>query len=225
MDQPHPVDEQNIEDYVLGRLSPAEAEKLEEHLFDCPDCLERLHVVDRYQQAVKEVAREEANVEGSLGSPLHEVGRTPSWMTIAAALLLIAIPAYLLGTFFGLGLDSPLDPASVRLFELSPERSASSTDVASVVIAQSTKPREWIVLALDTGESSFDRYEAVLERDAVVWREELRRAGTGRVSLGLPSTFLEAGRYRLTLRGLSTDGHRPLVASFSFEVQSPIKIK
>ena len=44
-----------VEQYLLGRLEPAQEERFEDHYFDCPRCLERLRVVE---EARAELARQ-----------------------------------------------------------------------------------------------------------------------------------------------------------------------
>ncbi len=48
---------EQLVDYLLGELPPAEEEHVEEHLFTCSTCAERLEAVTRIERSVAEVAR------------------------------------------------------------------------------------------------------------------------------------------------------------------------
>lgn len=75
-DRGHCSDEA-IEQYSLGRLSAAEAEKFEEHLLICPACQERLEREDEFTRSMR------AALEQPAAPPRHV--RRWRWPVMAAA--------------------------------------------------------------------------------------------------------------------------------------------
>ena len=91
------VQERQIADlYLMGRLSPVEAEEFEEHYLGCPECLEELELSEGFQAGLKRVAAEDvakALVVRRLGlmAWLARAARSRGAGLLAAAVLLVAV--------------------------------------------------------------------------------------------------------------------------------------
>src|SRR5688572_24171316 len=85
-----------IEQYVRGKLPPAERRAFQEHLFECDECFQQAELTARFVAGVREASR-----TGVLTAPQPERARTvgawfnqgwaSGWGTAVAASLLIAI--------------------------------------------------------------------------------------------------------------------------------------
>lgn len=97
------IDETHVvERYLLGQLSPQEAETFEDHYLDCPECLDRLELSKRLRQGLLQVATEEAvqtavvRRAGVLAA-LARLGRSRQLgLVLAAAVVVLLLPAGLL---------------------------------------------------------------------------------------------------------------------------------
>jgi len=97
------IDETHVvERYLLGQLSPQEAETFEDHYVDCAECLDRLELSRRLRQGLLQVATEDAVqavVVQRLGllARLSRLGRSRHLgLALAAAAVLLLLPAGLL---------------------------------------------------------------------------------------------------------------------------------
>jgi hypothetical protein len=91
------IAEQNvIERYLMGQLTPEEEELFEEHLLECQDCRRQVEWEEDFQNSLHTVAAAEA-----ARAAVVRVGllawlarhRAAGWLLTAAALLLVALPA------------------------------------------------------------------------------------------------------------------------------------
>jgi hypothetical protein len=94
------IDETHVvERYLLGQLSPQEAETFEDHYLDCPECLERLELSKRLRQGLLQVATEEAVRTAAvhrlgLLAALARLGRSRQLgLVLAAAVVVLLLPA------------------------------------------------------------------------------------------------------------------------------------
>jgi hypothetical protein len=98
----HYIEGHNIPDrYLQGTLSAAERARFEEHMIDCPECLDRLETTEDFRRSLRTVAAEYAATSRVDARP----GRRPRWIGItgwrqgllaAAMLVLVALPSALL---------------------------------------------------------------------------------------------------------------------------------
>jgi putative zinc finger protein len=99
----HYIEEAGITDrYLLGKLTPEEQDRFEEHFVDCPECLDRLETTRNFRCALKtavaeDAARSRAHVQAGLLAWL--VSRS-HWQLAALLLAMILLPAVLATTFF-----------------------------------------------------------------------------------------------------------------------------
>lgn len=90
------IAEQNvIERYLLGKLTPEEEERFEEHLLECQDCRQQVEWEEDFQNSLHTVAADEA-----ARAAVVRVGllawlarhRAAGWLLAAAVLLVLAFP-------------------------------------------------------------------------------------------------------------------------------------
>jgi len=86
------------ERYLLGRLSPEEAELFEQHLLYCPRCQERVESTEAMVDGLRTVAGEDAATASRLGvlAWLARRGRAVRWSLAAALLLAFLVPGLIL---------------------------------------------------------------------------------------------------------------------------------
>lgn len=239
------IDEQLVVDrYLMGKLTAEEAERFEEHYLHCPRCLDLLEEAERFRGAVRQVAAEDA-ARGPGGPPAAEreaaeggarvlpfparLFATPGrrGLIAAAALAALILPPALLYRQLQ---DAEKElararrpPARTAIFSLGLERGGPRTSEPTHRIRLGSEP-EWIVLSLDLGHAGHDAYRAVVLREGEHEREEVwRGAGLqpdaqGALAIGFPSSFLEAGDYRIRVEPTDADREPPSVASFTFRV-------
>jgi hypothetical protein len=91
------IEEQDLVDrYVMGKLSPAEAERFEEHYLSCPECLDRLDLAESMQRGFKRAAGEDATRlaaarQLALVAWLSRLGRSRQLAVLAMAVFVIAV--------------------------------------------------------------------------------------------------------------------------------------
>ncbi len=95
------IDEHNvIARYGMGKLSPAECVRFEEHFVDCPQCQKQLEAAMDFRQALTTVAAEDAARShfGASASPFWPAAQSwkPALIAVAACLIILAVPAFLL---------------------------------------------------------------------------------------------------------------------------------
>lgn len=229
------IDENLVVDrYVMGRLSLEEAERFEEHYVHCPRCLDQLEEAERFRGAVREVATEDApraprrHPDEPRARVLPFPARllaTPGRRGLIAAALLAALvlpPALLYRQIR----NTEEELARVRqpqartvLFPVGRERGGSSPTEPSHRIRLGSEP-EWIVLSLDLGFPEHDAYRATaLREQEEVWRGEgLTPDSRGALVIGVPSSFLQAGDYRVRVEPVPPDADSRSVATFTFRV-------
>lgn len=85
-----------VERYVLGRLTPEEEERFEEHLLECPECRLQVEREDDFQDSLHTVAAEEAVRATVRVGVISWLSRRRGWLLVAALLLLAVFPLWLL---------------------------------------------------------------------------------------------------------------------------------
>jgi anti-sigma factor RsiW len=197
-----------VDRYVLGRLSPTDAERFEEHYLSCPACLEQIELTERLravatQAAVVEASRPRAASWASFGAK-----KTP--LLLAAALLLAALaPAYL---WWRTGAARP--EANALVLTLAAVRGGGAAD-QEVQLGEGTPS---VVLSLELEGAGTARYRAVVARDGrELWRsDDLRPSAQETLVVTLPAALLAPGEYRVDIAEAAPPG-RP-VASFAFRI-------
>ncbi len=214
----HPeIDEEAVVDrYVAGKLSAAECERFEAHFLNCPACIQGIEDAERLQRGLSLAAAEDVVARQTILSVAWHAVRSRTGLAMAAAMLVMGlIPASFLWQRAGrLGAD--LDAARRALAE--ERRPRLNTPILALVatrageqplqqISLRTEP-EWIVLAVELGDTARPRYEVSLTAaDGTVITEspDLEPSFRGTVTVSLHSSLLPAGDYRLRV---ASDGQQ-----------------
>lgn len=233
-------DDNLVERYLLGRLAAAEAARFEDHYLDCPECLEKLELSRRLRDGLREVTAEDgARLAGTaLLAWLLRRGRRLRTGLAVALLGAVILPWTLLaprvsrlaGESERLAgeLALALSPqVRTPVYSLSPERSAPGEEPSTRITLRPTP--EWVVLALQLPPSPspppggpIDGYRVRL---FAAEGEPLWQGGpfvpdaSGRVTLSVHSSWLEAADHTVELDGVTAEGEAGPVARFAFRVR------
>ncbi len=91
MDHSYIDEHQVAELYLLGKLSPEEAARFEEHSMSCPECLDRLETAETLRLGLRAVAAREVAVEAVKMGLLARLVRSRLAPLALTALLVIAV--------------------------------------------------------------------------------------------------------------------------------------
>ena len=228
------IDECQIpERYLQRKLAAEETERFEEHLLECPECLERLELAERFQVALRDVVAEDAAREATRAGLLAALARLGRWrglgFVIAAVLLLPS--AFLVLRLDRLeserarleqrleqALAPRVDPPRMRLGS---QRGSPGQDPATHRVTVTSQP-EWIVLVLEADAvADADVCDVSLDGPGIAWRAEAAgRDPRGDVVLWLHSTTLAPGDHRAVISCASPAGADTRRTEFSFRVVS-----
>ena len=220
------IDEnQVVERYVMGQLPRHQVAEFEEHFLGCSECPRRLELAERLHRGLRGVAAEEVEraVRGRVWAALRRLAGRRWWP--AAALTAAAIAGVLLLRAESQRLRLARELARVTepqarsaVVHLDAERSGAGAPATRIRLGSDHR---WILLqtAELEGEAAAGPLRAILEGPGgeVVWRAEGLAAGAdGSVSLGVHSSFLVPGDYRLRLEKQAASP----VASARFRVET-----
>ena len=243
MDHVRIEDDNLIERYLLGQLAAAEVARFEDHYLDCPECLEKLEFSRRLRDGLKEVAAEDGAqlARTAVLAWLLRRGRAFQAGMVVALLTLAVLPlAFLAPQMARLSGESErlagelaraLSPqARTPVYSLSPERSGLREEPSTRITLRSAP--EWVVLALQlppfqspfqsptsTGAKGFRVRLFGAEAEPLWQSGPLEADASGRVTLSVHSTWLEAADYHLELDALAEEGETGPVARFAFRVR------
>jgi Putative zinc-finger len=227
MDHTYIQEHQIVSQYAVGKLDPADRVQFEDHLVDCPQCLDELELTDDFRHSLR-------NVESLRDRPVALQRRVVAILA-AAAVVVIGVVSF----FFmreNRGIERQLDQArtdastwerryndehqartnaesqlrespvaSAPLFTLNLTRSANlNTDAPSNAISI---PREAkvIVLSLELqNDPDFESYRATLidAAGSIVWTADgINPSTSGALALILPASVIRPGKYILTIDG------------------------
>jgi hypothetical protein len=221
MDHDSLEEQQIAERYVMGNLSTEETERFEEHYLTCEECMDRLHLAERFHLAMRGMAAEDTSRATGAGI-LATLVRMAGWQRTLLAvglILAIAVP-----TMQWVRLASELQqsggPQSLStLLALSPVRSSSHHEEP---VAQLTLFRkgEQVALSLDVvGMVSAGALRIALldPEGTILWQSSPTSPDTtGRLLLSLPSDLLRAGDHEVRLVAVASG--EPLGSPYRFRV-------
>lgn len=219
-DHPSPED---LVAYRQGRLEPAEAENLQDHLVLCPECADHLAELESFVEAGSQgppQARSlpETSAWRALQSRLRAPGR-PALQALAASLLVAALG---LGfwAFHQHGAAVELREQLARLSQPQPAATLVDLYPASGVRGVDGGPSpvdlgaaDHLTVILHVPESpDAPAYEVdiVGSRGRTLWSGRVSMDAHGTLTLGIPRSFLDAGEYRIVLYGVTGDAREPL---------------
>ncbi|MEM7584223.1 MAG: zf-HC2 domain-containing protein [Acidobacteriota bacterium] len=221
-----------VELYVLKRLTPEEADRFEEHYFECSECLEKLEQTLILKQGLREIAGQEgARLMGtSLLGWLAGRGRWMSTVVAAAIVAAVALPWLVLGprvSRLAGELDQVTQPrAELLATTLSPVRSGAAAE-PSVRITLGPEPR-WLALELELPPPAFGASQAdasthrvrLSSESGVRWQDDaVASDASGRIRLTLHSTWLQAADYLVEVEPLEGSSSEA-VTRFTFRVRT-----
>lgn len=225
MDQQSIEEQEFVQRYVTGRLSPDEAARFEEYFLEHPDCAAEVQAAQRLQRGLTAVAAQEAIRTSLLISLWSRLLKSPSAMLVSVLALAVVITPLVLQTRRIGHLEESLEAAqqpqvNTPIFELSSFRSPDFDTAIPQLLTLSPDP-ERIVLALALPDAGQPTYRVAL-RDAqksLVWEAAgLRPDPLGRLVMTLPSTLLPAGDYRISAAESSGDPDSAPVVHFALRV-------
>lgn len=212
MNHPEIDDKAVVDLYVAGKLTAAEVGQFEEHYLSCSACIRAVEDAERLQRGLSLVAAEDIVARQAILSVAWRALRSRSSAALATALLVVAlVPAGFLWQRAGrLGTD--LDAARRALAD--ERRPRINTPILALVptrageqplqqISLLAEP-EWIVLAIELGDTARPRYEARLTATdgTMIWESpDLEPSFDGILTVSLHSSLLPPGEYRLNLVG------------------------
>ncbi|MEM8931779.1 MAG: zf-HC2 domain-containing protein [Acidobacteriota bacterium] len=225
------LDEQNVvERYVLGQLTPEETERFEQHYLDCPRCLERLELTEILHDGLRGVATEEATqgaarvgVAALLWAWWRQRGRAIQAGLITSILMVIILPwALLVPRLDGRASEILAPHAGSLILPLSPERSTGDEPPSSVLTV-GAEP-EWVVLDLQsppmqTSPPTVDWRIDLTDGERIVWSGPVRPDDSGRVALTIHTSWLDASIYTVELVRVDPDGSAQRITRFAFAVR------
>lgn len=218
--------------YHQGGIEDAEAERVQEHLVLCGECLDRLTELDGFVEAGAQGPPEVGSLEEAaawrvLRHRLAAPSRTVP-LALAASFLVAAI---------GLGLwaiQQRIETARLReqLTQVTqPQPAATIMDLysESTVRGAAEKPSpvdlssvDHLTVILNVPESpdvAAYETEIVDSEDRALWRGRVQRDEHGTIALGIPRPFLDAGSYRIVLYGVTGD-RRQRIETFPLDLVS-----
>jgi Putative zinc-finger len=231
MDHTYIQEHQIVSQYAVGKLDPADRVQFEDHLVDCPQCLDELELTDDFRHSLRNV---ESLRENPIESRPANAGRLVAILA-AAAVVVIGLVSFIFMRE-NRGIERQLDQArtdastwerryndehqartnaesqlrespvaSALLFTLNLTRSANvNTDAPSNAISI---PREAkvIVLSLELqNDPDFQSYRATLidAAGSSVWTADgINPSTSGALALILPASVIRPGKYILTIDG------------------------
>jgi hypothetical protein len=206
MDRQYIRDNQVIERYLQGRLTPDEETAFEEAYIGDPDLFQELKAADLLQRGLELHDADESGKQRSI-SPSHRAD-APRYALAASlvAAIGLASSAYLFVENRTLrGEAVATDAAPGRVVPLLAVRGANPNRIEAAV------SNDWTVLLLDPGFSPYDRYSATLVRRAGTEAAELLSVDgltpsyEGQLAVVVPSRLLTPGEYEVALTARMRD--------------------
>jgi anti-sigma factor RsiW len=214
------------ERYLLGRLSPEEAELFEQHLLYCPRCQERVETTGEMVDGLRTVAGEDAATASRLGvlAWLARRGRAVRWSLAAALLLAFLVPGLILQRRIDdlrSALAEARGPRPATLLSLAAQRGTDAEPSHQLRVGEGTG---WVVLSLQLDELTAERhrrYAVTLTgpRGRELWSvRDLAPDPRDTLSLTLPASTLVPGVHQLRVEALPADttGEPIAVGSYAF---------
>ena len=206
MDRQQIRDNQLVERYLNGTLSPAEEQAFEEAYLADPQLEEEVDLAERLRTAFKDfdaagsgerVAPPRARRLDLLSSPRYALAAS----LVAAVALASTAALYVQNQALrggGAG-ETFAAEGQTRLLPLVSVRGAANPNEIAAPAAG-----EWTVLLLDPGFGEYDVYRAVLARrdgQEVLRRDRITPTYEGLLALGVPGEMLSPGSYEIRLSG------------------------
>lgn len=220
MDHKYIEDNHVAQSYLMGKLSPEEKERFEQHYLECDECLDQLRLAECLHRGLKAVAVEEM-VARAAGSAVavswwHRLGR---WgrMSLAVLVLVVVVVPFATRSFRTPQISEPV--AETQLVLLSSTRS-SSNEIAPETRITRIAGSKYYTISLDLVDPEHDQYQIRLldGTGRSLWQSKsVQPDEMGALVLILPVSFLPAGEYSFEVAAIPADDDTT-VASFPFLV-------
>jgi hypothetical protein len=216
MDRQYIRDNDVVERYLQGRLTPPEEQAFEEAYLSDSALLEELELATRLREGVRDAGAARPPVAPRQRSRWLAVAGSPGYGLAASLVAAVGLAAagalYVENGSLKSGGSPSVAASAMRVLPLISVRGSSAANVIPVPRAD-----EWTALLLDTGFSDYDRYRAVLLRRSdgveLVRVDDLLSTYEGFVALGLPASAVVPGEYEIRLEG----GRRDWPAERAFD--------
>jgi hypothetical protein len=205
--------------YLLGEMAPGEREDFEEHYFACAECGEEVRLAAMFRAGARKVLRESP-------APAREfrVGRwfRPKWFAwpmLAPAALSAALA---LALVYQNAVTIPALERELEAGHIIPTVALRSASRGDGSVARVPAGTTWFTLYFDLPPGAVYaryRYSVTDSAGRTIMERTDREAGES-AGLLLSRSRLQAGRYRLTVRGLSGAADAGAVlGTYSFVVE------
>jgi hypothetical protein len=221
VDHTYIEDNHVVQRYLLGKLSPGEEERFEQHYLECDECLDQLRLAESLHRGLKAVAVQEMTGRAiGAAATLSWWRRLGRWGRVSFVALILAAAA---GPLVSLLPHAPQLTGPVtetQLVFLSPTRSG---DPASGPVTRITRTAEskYIVISLDLMYPEHDRHRVSLIKgdEGSLWQSgPVEPDEMGTLVVTVPAGFLQAGDYSFEVTAIPDDGEEIAVASFPFRI-------
>jgi hypothetical protein len=204
MDRHYIRDNEVIERYLSGVLTPDEEQAFEEAYLGDPEMLDQIEAAQRLRDGIKGLGAAGRLERLRPPAPWRRMLTSPRYA--AAASVLLAVSAVLSGALYleNRGLrqtDFPSASTVTRLMPLASTRGDNGSTIPEPA------EDEWIVFQLDAGVTEYDSYRAALERrdgsaSAVIWSHAGLTPVRGEIAVGsVAGSALRPGEYEVRLEG------------------------
>ncbi len=221
MDHAEVIRSQMTEKYLLDELDSLERDAFEEHFFDCPACAADVHAGALFVDHAKTVLAEEAVAERHAPVPSHARPSWLSWFRPVFALPATAILLLVIG--YQNAVTIPHLSHQLNTPQVLPFAAVNVGTYGSEAPAILTHPGEgFLVFVRIPPDAAFVRYTAELYDPERKLEWNLAFApitGQDEYPVQVPGSDWKAGRYALTVSGVTASGESKEIGNAQFEVQ------
>lgn len=195
-----------VDRYIQGRLEGSEQDAFEERLVWDQSLVEDVQLAEHLRDGLKEVSAARANVADSPGFDLVAtvagLFAVPQYAAAASFLLAVTLTiGVLTSPFVNLGGQSGAPALQTDIVPLFTTRSEGALEIA-------VDRDSWTVLLVDVM-GDYDTYRATLRKHdpgaEPIWMQDgLLPTYPESLAVGMPGSALAAGRYVLTIEGMTT---------------------
>lgn len=212
MDHTEATAEKLVERYVLNELPDEQAERFEDHFFDCAECASDIRTSMVLMRAGREVAAEPIRQAApSNVVPISTAARFRNWTAVAAAAALALV----------LGVPMFRAPAATvgiaRQVELGVSESRAEADVPAVVVGKHGDALVWVHIESHPDAKAYDLTVRRTDRDDLIGSVRLTPEQANEPQ-PLSLHNLRAGTYEVVTTRIGPDDRRVVAATKTFRV-------
>jgi hypothetical protein len=199
MDHKYIRDNQLIDRYLRNELSEGDKEEFEIHFLSDSETLAELEMAERLQQGLQGLDASDELREARSHGWLKGAFLSPQYAAAASILLVFSIG------FSGLMYRELQQAPTFTGTQLVPIMATRGTAAGSVIHVGDSA--DWIVLLVDPGFETYQRFRATVSRQTgagaeQIWQSENLQPGYEEMlAIGMPGQILEPGAYEIRLEG------------------------